>query len=90
VGIWCLMEIKFSGTFDWSQVLATAEISNLETLITGLMSNLATCRRNLEGHKYDGFKDFTRDVQLNWRTFKLHLSDKANGFKVEPTNQTKE
>jgi len=65
-------------------VAATDEAANLETLIAGISANLSSCRKNLEGAKYDGFKDFTRDIQLNWRTFKLHISDKANGYKIDP------
>jgi hypothetical protein len=79
------MQFQFSGTFDWSQVPSSEEQSNLDTILGAIQSNLTVCGANLAAHKYEGFKDFTRDIQLNFKSFNLHCSQKSAGFKVEPS-----
>jgi len=80
------MNFQFSGSFDWAQVPAADESAILDQIVMSLLGNLATCRRNLELYKYDGFKDFTRDIQLNWRSFSLSKSEKAFNFKIDSNN----
>ena len=50
--------------------------------LSKLISNLHATGNNINIHKYDGFKDFTRDVQINWRALKMQNSDKATAFKT--------
>lgn len=47
-----------------------------------MIQSFRDCQSNLTGAKYDGFKDFTRDIQINWRSNKLLLSEKSGGFKT--------
>lgn len=56
-----------NGTNWEEEPFMETDISAAVELITEIMQNLNDCKVGLEQCKYKGFKDFTKDIQINWR-----------------------